>query len=128
MECRELGDYKVEFSAKDYAGKLVSDTYIFNVVDSVAPVVKLKQNYNENTVVKVKAGTKFKFGFTVTDDLTPSDKIVSRVILTHLDEYINYIYSDSQFFLYKKGDYIVTLVCQDEAGNATMVKFKLLAE
>ena len=128
VECRQLGSYKIDFSAKDTAGKTISDTYIFKVIDNVAPEIKIKQNYTENAVVKVKAGTKFNFQYTVSDDITDSKDIVSRVVVVNLNTYVSTAYEKGEFYVNQKGQFLVNVICQDQAGNVAMTSFKILAE
>ncbi len=128
IEAKELGIYLVSYSAYDdfSVDNLASASYMFNVVDTDAPVIIIKEGYNENTKVTITAGQKFTFNYTVTD--TVDKELTTYVILSNTNTLVNRLYNSSSFFVDEVGEYDVYVVCVDTAGNMATVKFRLVAQ
>ncbi len=128
IEPKELGIYRVSYSAYDgYSiDNLASASYMFTVVDTVAPVITIDEGYNEDTQIKITAGQKVAFHYTVTDNV--DEALTTYVILSNTHTLVNHTFENGEFFVDEVGEYEVHVVCVDEAGNMSKVTFKLTAD
>ncbi len=133
--------YKVTYIVKDKAGKEDSSaTYTILGSDMVDPVITLGYDFNENTIHNVTLGKPFSIDYTVTDDQSPSENCLARVIiindLTSREIYavepMEYAESSDDYALITdtctitvKGMYTVYVYAADEAGNTVYAKYKL---
>ena len=98
---------------------------MFNVVDTVPPVIIIEEGYNENIQVTILAGQKLSFTYTVTDNI--DEELTTYVILSNVRTLKTHTYNSGTFFVSEAGEYDVYVVCVDEAGNMATVKFTLIA-
>lgn len=128
IEAKSLGVYRVSYSAYDSFSQdnLATASYMFNVVDTVAPVITIEEGYDENGVLSMTAGQKLEFHYTVTDNV--DEKLTTYVILSNIHTLKNRVYDSGAFFVTEAGEYDVYVVCVDEAGNMATVKFRLIAK
>lgn len=132
----ESGQYKVVYSAADQAGNVGSLEYGINILDKVAPMVKVAK-----TTKTAKVGDKITLPkVDVTDNVSTADKIIVyrtvrcpdgrlNVIGTGSETYgdeitkINYTYT----FRYA-GEYRFMVLAIDEAGNQTLAEYTVIVE
>ncbi len=126
----ESGQYKVEYSTKDDAGNIATLSYGINILDKVAPTIKLAK-----AVKTAKIGDKITFPeATITDDVTSSDKITVYRTVRCPDGRLNVIGGigaaggDSAKITYvytvgQAGEYKFMILAMDEAGNQTIAEF-----
>lgn len=127
----ESGQYKVEYSTRDEAGNLSTLNYGINILDKVAPTIKLAK-----TVKTAKIGDKITLPEAViTDDVTPSDKIVVYRTVRCPDGRLNVIGNSEDniggnatktTYVYTfgyAGEYKFMILAMDEAGNQTLAEF-----
>ncbi len=130
------GKYTVEYSATDYAGNTITQTYTINVGDVQRPTLTIK---NEPvTTAKLKNGSyslkvdASSSNITITDKVNGTDKVLDNedylsVTVTNssgttinADEDTNYV-----FTLTEAGEYTITITASDEAGNTKIETYKL---
>lgn len=127
----ESGQYKVEYSTRDEAGNLSTLNYGINILDKVAPTIKLAK-----AVKTAKVGDKITLPEAViTDDVTPSDKIIVYRTVRCPDGRLNVIGNSEDniggnatktTYVYTfgyTGEYKFMILAMDEAGNQTLAEF-----
>ncbi len=127
----ESGQYKVEYSAKDEAGNTATLNYGINILDKVAPTIKLAA-----AVKTAKVGDKITIPeATITDDVTPSDKIIVYRTVRCPDGRLNVIGNSEDetggdsvkttyvYTVRYSGEYKFMILAMDEAGNQTLAEF-----
>lgn len=132
----ESGQYKVEYSTRDEAGNLSTLNYGINILDKVAPTIKLAK-----TVKTAKIGDKITLPEAViTDDVTPSDKIIVYRTVRCPDGRLNVIGNSEDnigenatktTYVYTfgyAGEYKFMILAMDEAGNQTLAEFTVTVE
>ena len=125
---KELGNYRVSYSAHDSSStsESASASYMFTVVDTVAPVITIEEGYNEDTKIQMTAGEKLSFHYTLADNV--DEELTAFVIVTNIHTLVNHTYTSGEFFMDEVGEYDVHVVCVDEAGNVATVTFRVIAE
>lgn len=116
-----FGEYKIEFVAKDLNGNKKVLRYVFNVVDTLAPVVSLDTSdasaaLNETVTVRECA---------VSDDVTAKDKLVVYTFVMSPSEKMQTV-QNGAFVAKERGEYIVYYYCYDEIGNVTIASYKVI--
>ena len=116
-----FGEYKIEFVAKDLNGNKKVLRYVFNVVDTVAPVVSLdtsdaSASLNETVTVRECA---------VSDDVTAKDKLVVYTFVMSPSEKMQTVQKGT-FEAKERGTYVVYYYCYDEIGNVTIASYKVI--
>ena len=132
----ESGQYKVEYSTRDEAGNLSTLNYGINILDKVAPTIKLAK-----AVKTAKVGDKITLPeAAITDDVTPSDKITVYRTVRCPDGRLNVIgnsedeiggNSTKTTYVYTvryTGEYRFMILAMDEAGNQTVAEFTVTVE
>lgn len=132
----ESGQYKVEYSARDEAGNLATLSYGINILDKVAPTIKLGK-----TVKTAKAGDKITLpDAVITDDVSPLEKITVYRTVRCPDGRLNVIgnvedatggESTKTTYVYTvryAGEYRFMILAMDEAGNQTIAEFTVTVE
>lgn len=132
--------YKVTYTVVDDAGKSDTISYTMRGADKVDPVITLGYDFNENTIHNVTLGKPFTIDYTVTDDVSPVDKCVGRVIIIndltsraiYAAEPMEYAEDKEDYKLITdsctitvKGMYTVYVYARDEAGNTVYASYKL---
>ena len=118
-----FGEYKIEFVAKDLNGNKKTLRYVFNVVDTIAPVVDLDTSdvsavLNETVAVK-------EFG--VSDDVTAKEKLVVYTFVMSPSEKMQTVQKGA-FEAKERGTYVVYYYCYDEIGNVTIASYKVIVK
>lgn len=132
----ESGQYKVEYSTRDEAGNPSPLNYGINILDKVAPTIKLAK-----AVKTAKVGDKITLPEAViTDDVTPSDKIIVYRTVRCPDGRLNVIGNSEDniggnamktTYIYTfgyAGEYKFMILAMDEAGNQTLAEFTVTVE
>lgn len=127
----EVGQYSVYYLATDNSDNEEELTYAVNLIDRVAPIVKIGK-----AAKTAKVGDKYTFPkVTVTDDVTAKENLIVYLtvrnpegVLIRLgditeevdgaDASVRYDYT----FTYE-GEYTLMVLAMDEAGNQTLAKF-----
>ena len=112
-----VGEYKFTYTFTDSAGKTVPKSYSVFVVDQIKPQITF--NKIDLTEIKIKKGATLNASFTVTDDVTPQDKITTALWVQDLRTLVNYTIHDENgliCFNYT-GRYEVYAYAKDAAGN-----------
>ena len=123
--CDSYGEYRISYTAKEsgvaYPNEEVS-FYTVTVIDETAPVADIK-----SVATKVKVGaTVYVPSYTVTDDITPSDKIIVQI--GYRDPYGRFrSIKGNGFVCSAAGKYELRFFVIDEAGNSAMYNYTIEA-
>lgn len=124
------GKYFVKTAIKDVHGNEFTESYYFEGIDLVAPVIKLGNKLNENSVVRVKVGQKVTFSYTATDNYTPQDKIAILIQLYEVNHRYNVNAEQGKDYIYirHRGTFQVRISAEDEEGNFSTATYTLISE
>ncbi len=127
----EVGQYSVYYLATDNSDNEEELTYAINLIDKVAPTVKIGK------AAKIaKVGDKYTFPkVTVTDDVTTQENLIVYLTVRNpegvlirlgdITEEVDGVASSVRYdytFAYE-GEYTLMVLAMDEAGNQTLAKF-----
>ena len=121
IQVDEYGAYSVSYIARDTSGRERNVRAVINVVDRIAPTLKLPAHLGE-----VKAGGEYTLAAaTATDNY--SEKVATWISITDCDGITRYIDGDEKgvyrFTFTKAGAYTVTYGAVDGAGNRTVKSY-----
>ncbi|MBQ0009010.1 MAG: hypothetical protein KBS97_01885 [Firmicutes bacterium] len=121
--CNEYGTIYVSMEYADQFGNNRRLTNALFINDSIAPTITINNGVKENSVKEVKFGdTVTVEGYSVSDDVSSPDKIVSRVYAMSPSLAMVQI-KDSKFVASEYGDYHICYFAKDEAGNVSTVSY-----
>ncbi len=124
----EYGTYNVYYSGSDLKGNPCSLLYSFVVVDKIAPTIELQNEFNEINPCNIKKGERINVKYSVSDNLTESDKL--DVLINVLDNQSGLILinTNTEIKFEKSGTYTVYIYCTDEDGNSACRFFNVLVK
>lgn len=123
IKVSSFGEYKVEFVATDLSGTRKSLRYVFNVVDTVAPVIGLDTSdvtVSLNKTVTVR-------NCNISDDVTAKENLVLYVFVMTPSAQIQTV-KNNRFEAKEKGTYVVYYYCCDEIGNVTISSYNVIVK
>lgn len=124
------GTYHVTYYVKDQNGvsSRVPPSYPVTVADMAAPTLQIGDGYSEDTVVAAKYATKVHVAEAkVTDDVSAAKKI-SVLITAFAPSGKATAVTDGAFAAVEKGNWTVSYVVTDEAGNQTTGYYTVYVE
>lgn len=128
VKLSSYGDYVVNYKYTDGAGNSKTISYKIRIADENAPVIVIDDGYNEKTTERVKVGDVVTIkGYSVSDDMSSSDKIKSYVLVYTANGEMKAIVNGS-FKAEEKGEYIVMYCAYDESGNYSSAYYIVTAE
>lgn len=138
IKITEFETYKVTYEAKDATGRSVQVNYRITGVDMVPPVITLNYGFTENTVHNVTLGKPFSIEYTVTDNITEEDKMMTYIVLIHdKDKHIifsrlpqevttgKYDLITDTCTITRRGMYTLYIYAMDESKNASIASYKV---
>ena len=127
VKLSEYGYYNVTYTYVDQNGRRNDATGMIIVSNRVAPTIAL-QGVADGDVITVKVGSEVRIaGYTVSDDLTPSDELVTYCAAYHpTGKYINV--DSGKFTPDLAGVYRVVYYCYDAEGNYSTASYFVVAE
>lgn len=123
IKASSFGEYKVEFVATDLNGSRKTLRYVFNVVDTVAPVVEVDMSdvrVSLNKTVTVR-------NCNISDDVTAKENLVLYVFVMSPSAQIQTV-KDNRFEAKEQGTYVVYYYCYDEIGNITISSYNVIVK
>ncbi len=122
----QIGKYALYYKVEKPDGSVETFPYVVIVNDAIAPNVQFEDGFNEDTLVTVKKGSIYTAqSFTVSDNYSAKDKITTTILYT-TDKGENISHTGNKVTFVNTGYYRVTVVAQDEAGNATLAYYNVL--
>lgn len=121
------GKYYFAFEAKDAFGTKGGSTNIIEVKDRTAPKIKFNGKIKEDVIVTLNVGQWIKLDYTLSDDVTPVDDLVTTIILFDVDSCIAYGDMTDLIFFEEESTYEVSIICIDKAANVTIKSFTVIA-
>ncbi len=135
IKLEALGEYSVQYRAKDISGNEVTGRYFFNATDSVAPAIALA-DFKEGETYQVKLGQKIVIEYEASDNLSSSEELYAAVLCHNLTSYDTSLYDRTEmdgfqlgsttFYIIEEGLHRIDVYCRDTAGNATTATFYLM--
>ncbi len=120
--------YYVNYAVKDYAGKSTTYNYMMYVIDMEAPVIELTGDVQKDSVITIDAGDSVSVEYQVTDNVSAPESVQTYVHL-YVDDTSTYIQNvGDEFTIEKAGNYTVKIIARDQAGNMTVVSFKVIVK
>ena len=123
IKASAFGEYKVEFVAKDLNGSRKTLRYVFNVVDTIAPILKLdtsNASASLNQTVTVR-------DCRVSDDVTAKEDLILYVFVMSPSAKLQTV-KDNRFEAKEQGTYVVYYYCYDEIGNVTISSYSVVVK
>ena len=122
----DYGDYEAVLTATDTSGKYSTLTYGIYVLDEEAPQISFNGTFaktakrNETVVLPT---------YTVSDNLTATDKIVVSKFVLAPNGYLHQLENTVDSFVAKyAGTYEIRIMVYDESGNVTVVSKYVIVE
>lgn len=119
-------DYGTIYIYMEYADQFGNNRRLTNALfinDCIAPTITINNGVKENSVKEVKFGeTVTVEGYSISDDVSPADKIVSRVYAMSPSLAMVEI-KNNQFVASEYGDYHICYFARDEVGNISTVSY-----
>ena len=116
----KLGIWTITYFTEDTAGSSNQYRYALTVADKEAPEITV-ENYADDTMIVVKAGTIYKLNYTVSDNITAVENIRVSVRMENMvtGEYIDPA-SNTELKCTIEGDYMVYIVAVDDYKNCSI--------
>lgn len=116
----KLGVWTITYFTEDTAGSPNQYRYALTVADKEAPEITV-ENYADDTMIVVKAGTIYKLNYTVSDNITAVENIRVSVRMENMvtGEYIDPA-SNTELKCTIEGDYMVYIVAVDDYKNCSV--------
>lgn len=135
--------YFVSYSVSDLAGNNAVTSITVNCVDSTAPVITL-DNISEGGTIHIKVCGMVNINFTVSDDVTLPEDIVTYVHL-YCEDLCSFVGNitdisnesedrpedgvyNASFQIHVKGNYEAQIHCYDEQGNHSVTRIAIVVE
>ena len=121
IKLSDYGQYSIIYDAKDGEGQPARESYTINIKDTIPPEVI----FNNGFKTTAKIGEEYIIpDYTLVDDVSSQDKIVSKVyILTPFDK-IELI-ENKKYVFKSAGEYTVYVLAADEANNYVFYTVKV---
>ena len=126
VKINAVGEYRYYFDVTDEFGNDNGSYMIINSVDKVAPVIKFKGQIKADVIVKIKVGETIKLNFSVSDDVTPTEKIVTTILMMDYRNSILYPVYNKSIKFEQAGKFYVSIVSQDLANNVAFASFEVI--
>jgi hypothetical protein len=107
------GQYTVDISAKDGAGKVASRKFFVAVVDVTAPVIEMKTAEN----VSIKKGATLTLKYSVKDDISSEEQINVTVFMRDVKANCFYTPNNNKIRFNNAGEFEVYIYAKDARGN-----------
>lgn len=126
VEIKKIGEYRYHFKAVDAFGNDNDSFMIINAVDKVAPTIKFKGEIKENVIVNIKVGKSIKLNYTISDNLTKTENLITTIVLRDCTDAILFPINSKTIKFDKVGRFEVSIVCQDLANNVSIKSFEVV--
>jgi len=151
IKLESLGSYLVKYIYEDQNGNPRTSYYGINVPERNKPTIVL-EGVNDGDLVKAKTNSWFASlleklfpyfaedlvntkdyswvtvaEYSVSDDLTPAEDLISYVVVYDPD-YLQVTIQDGKFAAFKKGEYTVCYYCYDSEGNCNTVSYTVCVD
>lgn len=135
--------YYVSFTVADFAGNKANSSITVSGVDSSAPEITLN-NMKEGGIIHIKVCGTVTLNFTVSDDTTSPEDLMTYVHL-YCDDLCSFVGNitdisndsedrpedgvyDCSFQICLKGNYTAQIHCYDEQGNHSVTRIAIVVE
>ncbi len=122
----DLGEYRYNYEAYDAFGNRIKNYMIVNAIDKDAPTIQFKGQIKEDVVVKIKVGTTIKLNYTLSDNITETERLTSTLMVRDCKNSIIRPINTKSIKFDTVGQFEVSVVCQDLAGNVTIKSFDVI--
>ena len=129
IKLEQYGVYSIVYGYEDSWGNYFPKRVTIEVIDKVAPILTLADNYDENTFVYSKVGNYLNFvGFNVSDNITAQENIACVIsVISPSAEIYTYDKND-KLYLRQAGKYKVMYYAVDEFGNFDLHYYTIIAQ
>ena len=126
VELTDLGQYKVSYSAVSGINQKSNPPGFVFVVDLVKPEITYKGDIYEGCVLYLKPGQVYNVKYSITDDVSLSENIFSRIVWTNRATSVGGLFFDNDIYFIKEGVYEVGVSCMDEQYNFARKTFTVI--
>ena len=119
------GSYVFEYQAIDQSNKKETISFVINVLDTVAPTVKISGSYNDSE----KVGSAINIAqFIAEDNFDSSETLVMRVLVMDTNHNFKIIPTGKTFTPDKAGKYTVFCYVTDSFGNVGICSYNIVVK
>lgn len=121
------GSYAFTFEGYDSFGKKGGSINYIDVVDKTAPTITFNGSIKENVIVYLNVGQWIKLNYSVSDNYTRAEDLVTTIILFDVNSCVTYGDMTNLIFFEEESTYEVSIICIDKAQNVAIKSFKVVA-